>query len=219
MISSAVIERYARAIFDLGVESGELSGLTEELGRFAQTYEANKTLRIALENPVIPESQRDLVLQDIAARLGLGTTAKNSIRLLAHRRRIAAIPDIARRLGGMADEKAGVVRAQVISAIPLSEDFYQKLTVKIEQQVAKKVVLERLQDPSLIAGVVTKIGDNTIDGSLKGRLAALQKPTSPDLGRPMQLSADEISQIIKKQIQNFERAALVTETGTVLSHR
>jgi F-type H+-transporting ATPase subunit delta len=174
MIDSAVIERYARAIFELGVESGQLSGLTTELGRFAAAYESSKDLRVALENPLVPEAERDLVLKDMATRIGVGETGTNAIRLLAQRRRMAALPEIARRLGSMADEKAGVVRAKVISAVPLSEDFYSRLGQKLEQKLAKKVVLERETDPSLIGGIITKIGDNTIDGSLRGRLAALE---------------------------------------------
>jgi F-type H+-transporting ATPase subunit delta len=93
------------------------------------------------------------------------------VRLLAQRRWFCL--RIARRLGSMADEKPRV-RAKVSSAVPLSEDFYQKLGQKLEQRLGKKIVIERITDPSLIAGIVTKIGDNTIDGSLKGRLAALQ---------------------------------------------
>lgn len=174
MIDSAVIERYARAIFELGVESGQLSGLTQEIGRFADAYQNSRELRVALENPLVPEAERDRVLKDMAARLSVGETGTSAVRLLAQRRRVAALPDIAKRLGGMADEKAGVVRAQVSSAVPLSEDFYQKLAQKLEQRLGKKIVIERITDPSLIAGIVTKIGDNTIDGSLKGRLAALQ---------------------------------------------
>jgi F-type H+-transporting ATPase subunit delta len=174
MIDSAVIERYARAIFELGVESGQLSGLTQEIGRFASAYQNSRELRVALENPLVPEAERDRVLKDMAARLSLGETGTSAVRLLAQRRRMAALPDIAKRLGGMADEKAGVVRAQVSSAVPLTEDFYQKLAQKLEQRLGKKIVIERVTDASLIAGIVTKIGDNTIDGSLKGRLAALQ---------------------------------------------
>lgn len=175
MISSAVIDRYARAIFELGVEGNQLSSLSEEMRRFASAYTESRDLRMAMENPLVPDDQRDLVIKDVGARLGLGPLAINAVRLLAQRRRVSALPDIAKRLGGLADEKAGVVRAKVVSARPLSEDFYGKLAQKLEAKTKKKVVIEREQDPSLIAGVVTKIGDNTIDGSLKGRLQALER--------------------------------------------
>jgi F-type H+-transporting ATPase subunit delta len=101
--------------------------------------------------------------------------AQNFVKLLAARRRLRTLPDIARRLGGMADEKAGILRASVTSAGPLPEAFYQKLTSELEAATQRKIVLEKSQDPSLIAGVVTRIGDNTIDGSLKGRLNELER--------------------------------------------
>jgi F-type H+-transporting ATPase subunit delta len=99
----------------------------------------------------------------------------NSVKLLAARRRLRALPEIARRLGGLADEKAGILRATVTSAVPLPEAFYEKLTSELEAATRRKILLEKLHDPTLIAGVVTRIGDNTIDGSVKGRLAELER--------------------------------------------
>jgi F-type H+-transporting ATPase subunit delta len=175
VIAGAVIERYARAIFELGAETGQLSQLTEQIDAFARAYEQSRDLRIVIENPLVPEEGRDAVLKDIAGRMGVGELAVNAVRLLAQRRRMGALPDIARRLRGLSDERAGVVRARVTSATPLSEDFYVKLAQKLELSTKKKVVVERAQDPSLIGGIVTRVGDNTIDGSLAGRLSALER--------------------------------------------
>ncbi|MFO0565347.1 MAG: F0F1 ATP synthase subunit delta [Polyangiaceae bacterium] len=81
--------------------------------------------------------------------------------------------DVARRLGGLTDEKAGIVRAGVVSAAPLSEDFYSRLAQKLE--VPRTEGGHRARARSTIAGIVTRIGDNTIDGSLKGRLRSLER--------------------------------------------
>jgi len=174
VISSAIVDRYARAVFELAVESGKLDELTKELVRVAALYRESRDLRVVLENPLVGEEHRDALLRDLAKRLGLSELATNAVRLVAQRGRAVALPDIAERVSGLADEKAGIIRAKVISATALSEDFYAKLTQKLEQKTQKKVVIEREQDPSLIAGVITKIGDNTIDGSLRGRLQALE---------------------------------------------
>lgn len=175
MISSAIVDRYARAIFELGVESGQLEQLGVQLRSFAALFTGSRELRMLGENPLIPDDQRDAVLKELGLRLGVGELALNTVRLLAARRRLSALPDIAKRLGGLADEKSGVVRAKVVSAAPLSEEFYGLLVKKLEAKTRMKVVIEREQDPSLIAGVVTKIGDNTIDGSLRGRLSAMEQ--------------------------------------------
>jgi F-type H+-transporting ATPase subunit delta len=78
-------------------------------------------------------------------------------------------------LATLADEKAGVVRATVTSAGPLPDSFYERLTKELETATQRKVAIDRQEDPTLIAGVVTRIGDNTIDGSVKGRLAEIER--------------------------------------------
>lgn len=175
MIDSVVAERYARAIFELGVETNQQGPLTEQIQQFAELYAGSAELRSMLDNPLVDEPKREAVLKDLAKRLGLGQLAVNAVRLLAERRRLFALPAIARRLGSLADEKAGVLRAVVTSAGPLPESYYQKLVAQLEKASSRKIVIEKQQDPSLIAGVVTRIGDHTIDGSLKGRLEQLER--------------------------------------------
>jgi F-type H+-transporting ATPase subunit delta len=173
--ASAVGERYARAIFDLAVEAGQTSAVTRELASFAAVYAQSHDLRSVLGNPLVSQPQRDAVLKDIATRLGMSQLSTNSVRYIASRRRLSSLPDIARRLSSLSDEKAGVVRATVTSAGQLSESYYEKLTAELEGLTGRKIVLERKQDPALIAGVVTRIGDNTIDGSVRGKLEQLQR--------------------------------------------
>jgi F-type H+-transporting ATPase subunit delta len=174
----AVAERYARAIFELGVEANRLEELTAELQRFAEAYAHSPELRAVLDNPLVDLESRAAVLDEIAARLQLSELAQNAIRLLSSRQRLVAIGDIVRRLGTLSDEQAGILRATVTSAVPLSELYYGQLLAEIERATGRKVVIERREDPTLIAGVVTRIGDNTIDGSVKGRLAELQRRLS-----------------------------------------
>ena len=107
MISSAIVERYARAIFELGVESGQLEHLSAQLRDLSALFATSRERRMVGENPLIPDDQRDAVLKELGGRLGVGDLALNTVRLLARRRRLSALPDIAKRLGGLADEKAG----------------------------------------------------------------------------------------------------------------
>jgi len=175
---ATIAERYARAIFELGVEGGNLTALAADLRNFADAFVVSLDLRSVLENPLVLPEQRDKVLRQVAERLGLGPLALASVRYLAARRRLIALPDIARRLGTLSDEKEGVVRASVTSATPLPEAFYLKLAAELTHRVGKKVVLDRHEDPALIAGVLTRIGDNTIDGSLRGRLEYIERALS-----------------------------------------
>ena len=172
---STLAERYARAVFELGIESGQLAQLTEQLRSVAELHASSDELRAVLDNPIVDEPKRVAVLTAVGARLGLGRLALNTVRLLMQRRRVRLLPELARALAKLHDEKAGILRATVTSAAPLAEAFCQRLTGELEQLTGRKVVLERRNDPGLIAGVVTRIGDNTIDGSIQGRLEALER--------------------------------------------
>jgi F-type H+-transporting ATPase subunit delta len=177
-MSDAVAERYARAILELGVEAGQLELLTAQFRSFADTYASSRELRGVLSNPLIELAKREAILLETAARVGLSGVGLNALRFIAKRNRLSALPDIARRLASLADEQAGVVRATVTSAGPLPESFYERLVGELEGATLRKVALDRKLDPSLIAGVVTRIGDNIIDGSVKGRLAEIERQLS-----------------------------------------
>lgn len=172
---TTVADRYARGIFELGVETGTLAALVEQVREFAAAYTTSADLRSVLENPLVPLEKRQSILSELASRLGAGPFALNALRYLAQRRRLSCLPEIARRLDSLSDAKQGIVRATVTSASPLSEGFYQRLGNELEALVGRKVVLDRREDASLISGVVTRIGDHTIDGSLRGRLELLER--------------------------------------------
>jgi F-type H+-transporting ATPase subunit delta len=178
MSDGEVAERYARAIFELGVDANQVVELSAQIRSFAETYASSRELQAVLDNPMVEAEKRDAMLRDVAALAGLNGVGLNAVRLLAERKRLGSLPEIARRLATLADEKAGVVRATVTSAGPLPDSFYERLTQELESATQRKVTIDRQTDPSLIAGVVTRIGDNTIDGSVKGRLAEIERQLS-----------------------------------------
>ncbi len=178
MSDGDVGERYARAIFQLAVEAGQVAELSAQIRSFADTYMASRELQAVLDNPMVEADKRDAMLRDVAGRAGLSGVGLNAVRLLAQRKRLGSLPEIARRLATLADEQARVVRATVTSAGPLPESFYERLVQELESATQRKVTIDRQEDPSLIGGVITRIGDNTIDGSVKGRLAEIGRQLS-----------------------------------------
>jgi F-type H+-transporting ATPase subunit delta len=175
MSDAAIADRYARAIFELGTESGQLQVLTDQIRAVALIYKGSPELQSTLQNPTLDESKRDAILAALGARLNLSPAAINTLKLLGGRSRMSALPSIARRLSELADEKSGVLRVAVRSARPLGEDYFQRLTKEVEAATGRRVVLEKSVDPQLIAGVLTQIGDNTIDGTLVGRLHSYEQ--------------------------------------------
>ena len=115
------------------------------------------------------------LLVAVAERLGVQGLGLNAIRVLAQRHRLSVLPEIARFLVRLADENRGVVRATVTSAKPLAAQYLAELEKALTEMTKRRVVIDHKEDPSLLAGVVTQIGDNTIDGSIKGRLADVER--------------------------------------------
>jgi F-type H+-transporting ATPase subunit delta len=170
MSAEAIARRYARAVFELGKELKNLPVISRDLAEFSSSYEKSEDLRMVLGNPLVGDAQREAVLVEIGQKMSMSPTALSTLRLLAQRRRLFALPEMVRQLEKLVDEDAGVLRAEVTSATPLTESFLAKLRAELESATGKKVVVSHKQDPSLIAGIVTRIGDQVIDGSVKARL-------------------------------------------------
>jgi F-type H+-transporting ATPase subunit delta len=170
MSYETIARRWARAIFEIGKETSQVARLDADLSAFAEAYEASEELAETLQNPLVPEASREAVVLEIATRMGLSDTAKSALRLLAQKHRLPALPAIARQLSRLADEDQNVVRAEVSSAGPLTADYLDKLAAQLAKATGKKVVVSHKQDKSLIGGVVTKIGDRVVDGSVRARL-------------------------------------------------
>jgi F-type H+-transporting ATPase subunit delta len=175
MITGAAAERYARAIFELGSESGQLDRLIQELAEFSASFSEVPELRRALENPVLDEAQREAVLRQVARHAQLGPLAVKALLVLLKRRRLGALPAISRRLRTLTDEQNGVCRAKIVSAGSLPETYLNQLKQGLERALGKRIIFEHEEDANLIGGIVAHIGDNTFDGSIRGRLEELER--------------------------------------------
>jgi F-type H+-transporting ATPase subunit delta len=175
MSYETIARRWARAIFDIGKENGDLARLNTDLSAFAVAYAGNADLAQVLDNPLVPEAGREAVVVEIAEKMGLSEAARGSLRLLVRKQRMVTLPDVVRQLARLTDDDQNTVRAEVQSAGPLSADYLAKLRVELEKATGRKVVVTHQQDPALIGGVVTKIGDRVIDGSVRARLTSFRE--------------------------------------------
>lgn len=175
MSYDAIGRRYAQAIFEIGKEEGNLGALAEQIRSFAEAYASSAELETVLENPLVSDEARSAIVLDVAQRTGAGPTAQKALRVVTKQRRLRALPDIARHLERLVDADSKVVRAEVMSATPLGEAFLTKLRAELEKATGQKVVLSHTLDASLIGGIVTKIGDRVLDGSLRSRLKTFKE--------------------------------------------
>ncbi len=169
-MSSVVARRYARALADIGRETGTLDQMVEQLSTFGTAFEASTELRNALESPLVALDAKRAIVKDIAAQIGADDATRNALLLLTDRRRIRILPAVAKLLREMNDARKGIVRADVTTAVRLSDAYYEKLKTQLERMTGKRVVLDTKEDPNIIGGVIARIGDTIIDGSLRSRL-------------------------------------------------
>jgi F-type H+-transporting ATPase subunit delta len=176
---SIVARRYAKALLELGLENGDLEIVVRDLEALAEVWDGNAELRNVVENPLVALEAKKAAVTEVAAALGAGATARNTVLLLIDRRRARALPYISGSLRELADARKGVVRAQVTTATSLPEPYYAKLQAQLERLTGMRVIVERQTDASLIGGVVTRIGDRIFDGSVRSRLQSMREALLP----------------------------------------
>jgi len=175
MISGSIARRYAKALFEIGVEDGNYERMGREVRAMARALKTSPELAMALSNPAFARSDREKVLKAVLQRLGASQMVVNFTRLLLDRERVVVLPDISRELDALIDARAGRVAAEVRSAVPLDAGQRERLTQALEQLSGKKVEMKIDTDPSLLGGVVAKLGDTVYDGSLKTQLEKMKQ--------------------------------------------
>jgi len=170
-----VSRRYARALFSIGVDRGSFEQLGRELDAVADLWTGSAELRQALENPVFKGTEKRAVLQSLLPRVAPTADVQRFVLLLLERRRLPAVPAIARAYREMADLHTGRVRAHVTSAQPLGPADLERVRQSIERRTGKKVILEAAVDPALIGGLVARVGDLVLDGSVRTQLNTLRE--------------------------------------------
>ena len=174
MIAGSVARRYARALLEIGLAQKSADALGREVERLAAQVEGSPELITSLENPVFPLARRKSVMEEVVRRLGLSKTVRNFALLLLDRGRIGALPAIAREHRALVDAAVGRVRVSVTTAAPLDLASEARLKAALEKRTGKIVLLEKHEDPAILGGAVTQIGDVVYDGSLRTQLASLK---------------------------------------------
>lgn len=175
MTSLIVAKRYARALLEIGREDGNMEKYGQELAEMADLFAQSPDLESVLGNPGFDFDSRAKLLGVFLDKAGLSPMVNNFFKLLMERGRVTATRDIALIYDRLVDEVKGVTRAQVTSAAALKQEEVDRLKAALKTVAGQEVELEVKEDPSLIGGVVAKIGDLVLDGSVKSQLESLKE--------------------------------------------
>lgn len=175
MKQTILARRYAKAVFTVGTESGKLEDYNAALQAVAALYSENTDVVDALTNPLYPIELREKVMAGIVKSIEVDTVMSNFLNLLVEKKRADILPDIAEEFKVMVDEAQNVSHGTVISAVELSEELQGKIQDTLEKLTGKKVELTTSVDPTIIGGMIAKVGDLVLDGSIKTQLAGLKE--------------------------------------------
>jgi F-type H+-transporting ATPase subunit delta len=174
MRSSAAARRYARALFALARDDGEVASVREQLDALANLLEQDGELRHAIFRPLHPSAERRAVLGEVCRRLGTSETVRSFCAFLVDQRRVVAFEAIRKAFDELADAAAGVERATVVSASPLSDGQRERLRRALSEHTGSRIELTESVDPDLLGGAVARVGGLVFDGSLRTQLEQLR---------------------------------------------
>lgn len=167
-------ERYAAALFELADERKDLDRVAGDLQALKAMIAASADLQRLLRSPVLSRQEQSRAIAAVLDKMGAGDLAKRFVGLVAHNRRLFV-------LGAMIDaflaelaRRRGEESAEVVSAVALDERQRQAVNEALRRAVGGKVAVDLKVDPSLLGGLVVKVGSRLVDSSLKTKLQRLQ---------------------------------------------
>ena len=166
--------RYALALFELAKEEQALDAVAGDLGRFAEALDASPDLARLVKSPVFSADEQGNALAAVLGKLDNEGLTKNFLLLVARNRRLFAVPDMIRAYRAMLARERGETSASVTAATKLTESQVIALKQALQAALGKEVMLEERVDPSLLGGLVVKVGSRMIDSSLRTRLNSLK---------------------------------------------
>lgn len=173
-ISSGIAARYATALFDLAKEEGVLAQLEADADALSAAIAVSEDLRAVIASPVITREEQAAAMAAVARALNVSGLTASTLGLMASKRRLFVLPQLAADLSARIAAEKGEVTAEVTSAAALSADQAAALATVLKAKIGKDVKLKTAVDETLIGGLVVKLGSTMIDTSVKSKLAALQ---------------------------------------------
>jgi F-type H+-transporting ATPase subunit delta len=165
---------YAQALFDLAKSENNLDPVEANLNELSALIGESPDFSRFLSSPVISADDKSDALDRLLNDMKPVPTVGNLLRVVARNGRLFALPAIIKAFRDLAAASRGQATAEVTSAVPLTAAQLDTLKAALREKIGKTVTLNEHVDPSLIGGLVVKVGSRMIDSSLKTKLAAMR---------------------------------------------
>jgi F-type H+-transporting ATPase subunit delta len=166
--------RYASAVFDLAREQNAMDAVSADFSSLGTAIASSKDLARFVKAPVFTSEMQKKGMDALLVKIGASPLTKNFVSLLASKRRLSALADIIRSFEALVAAQKGEVQASVTSARALSDAETNQLKAALKASLGREPRLESKVDPSLLGGLVVKVGSRMIDSSLRTKLNGIR---------------------------------------------
>lgn len=171
MADPQAAKRYAQAAFDIATRDGTVAEWRSDLDDIAQVMAESAAAPVFID-PKVPLERKVAIVDRV---LDVQPLAKNFARLLAQKGRAADARGVVQAFDRMADEAEGIAQAEIVSAVELTPEQLRSIEQSLSESLNKQVRVTPTTDPSLIGGLMVKVGDRLLDGSVRSRLRQLRR--------------------------------------------
>jgi F-type H+-transporting ATPase subunit delta len=166
--------RYAKALFDVAIKESDPSRIEQSLSDIVAAMTGHAELRRAMTSPAVPRSARVALVSSVAKQAGAEGPVAKLLAMLADRGRLELLPDLLEVYRERLLEHRNIVRASVTTAAPLGAENLRAIESRLAGLTGKQVQLSTNADPSLIGGMITRVGSTVYDGSIRTQLQKMK---------------------------------------------
>ena len=173
MLKGAIARRYAGAIFEIALKQNTLDRTLDDVQQMAQVF-AHRTLAYLLNEPKISAKRKEAAIRQALSGKVLPTSL-NLALLVVQRELVEVMPNLARELEQLVLDYKNQAVALVTTATPIDDAQKDLIKQALEKKTGKTILIESKVQPDILGGVVARVGDQVIDGSIRSRLNALRQ--------------------------------------------
>lgn len=172
-----IANRYAEALFQIGEEENKTDNLYNELKEVSSLMATNKDLNNVMKSPLVSKAEKIQLIDTLFAGK-IDNDLKNFFKILIEKGRIASVKAIETTYKEMLNEKNNILEGYVVSAVPMDSAKIKELESELSKKYNKNVTLENKVDKNVLGGVLVRLGNTEIDGTIKTRLDGLKNQLS-----------------------------------------
>ncbi|CEH32687.1 F0F1 ATP synthase subunit delta [Romboutsia lituseburensis] len=174
---NVIAGRYAEALFQVGEESNSTTKLYEELNAVVEALQSSKELDGAFKSPLVGKAEKKQILEKVFGA-HVSANLNNFLKIMIDKDRMSAINAVKKSYKELLNEKNNVIEGIAITAVAMSQDELKKLEEKLSSKYNKNVTLQNKVDESILGGVLVRLGNEEIDGTVKTRLSNMKNQLS-----------------------------------------